>query len=106
MAVRTLRENVADHNWFAVAVDLAILVTGVFLGIQASNWNQARLDKRGASENRAMLIDDLRANRTNLATRKRYYTWVRNEALKTLAALARPRDQLDAQFLVDSYQAT
>jgi len=106
MAVSKLRENVAGHNWFGVAVDLAILVAGVFLGIQASNWNQTRLDNREAREDRAMLIDDLRANQTNLVTRKRYYLWVRSEALKTLTALDRPTAQLGPQFLIDSYQAT
>ena len=106
MAVRRLRESVANHNWFMVAVDFAVLVAGVFLGIQASNWNQARIDDRDARKNRAMLIDDLRANQTNLATRKRYYSWVRDEGLKTLTALGHPREQLGPRFLVDAYQAT
>ena len=41
MAIRRFRQHISDHNWFAVAVDLAIVVVGVFLGIQASNWNAA-----------------------------------------------------------------
>ena len=40
--IRRIREHVAHHNWFAVAIDLAIVVIGVFLGTQASNWNQTR----------------------------------------------------------------
>ena len=106
MILRRVREHVAHHNWFAVAVDFIIVVVGVFVGIQASNWNQARLDRRQAREYRAMLQSDLDANLDNLATRKRYYGWVRSEALATLADLQRPASGLDEQFLVLAYQAT
>jgi hypothetical protein len=106
MVLRRFRGHVAEHNWFAVAVDFLIVVIGVFVGIQASNWNQARIERRQGREYRAMLIDDLQSNQKNLAMRKRYYTWVRSEALKTLAALDRPESALDARFLVDAYQGT
>jgi hypothetical protein len=106
MVLRRFRGHVAEHNWFAVAVDFLIVVIGVFVGIQASNWNQGRIERRQGREYRAMLIDDLQSNQKNLAMRKRYYTWVRSEALKTLAALDRPESALDARFLVDAYQGT
>jgi len=106
MILRRIREHVNHHNWFAVAVDFIIVVAGVFVGIQASNWNQERLNRAQGREYRAMLLDDLQANQQNLALRKRYYAWVRLNALKTLAALDRPESALDGQFLVESYQAT
>jgi hypothetical protein len=106
MILRRIREHIVHHNWFAVAVDFVIVVLGVFVGIQASNWNQARINHQLAREYRAMLRDDLDANLENLATRKRYYTWVRHEALATLADLDRPASALDDQFLVEAYQAT
>ena len=31
MIVRRIREHVAHHNWFAVGIDLAIVIVGVFL---------------------------------------------------------------------------
>jgi len=104
--IRRVREHVDQHNWFAVAVDFIIVVVGVFVGIQASNWNQGRVDRQQAREYRAMLQDDLDTNLDNLATRKRYYAWVRSEALATLADLERPSSSLDEQFLVHAYQAT
>jgi hypothetical protein len=45
MILRRVREHVGSHNWFAVAVDFVIVVIGVFVGIQASNWNQARAER-------------------------------------------------------------
>jgi hypothetical protein len=106
MILRRVREHVGSHNWFAVAVDFVIVVIGVFVGIQASNWNQARAERSQGREYRSMLLNDLDENLANLETRRRYYRWVRNEALATLADLRRPSSSLDEQFLVHAYQAT
>jgi hypothetical protein len=106
MVLRRFRNHVAEHNWFAVGIDFAIVVLGVFVGIQASNWNQGRLNREQARQYRMMLNGDLDANLENLALRKRYYDWVRREALATLADLERPSGDLDQQFLVHAYQAT
>lgn len=106
MVLRRFRDHVTEHNWFAVFVDFVIVVAGVFVGIQASNWNQARLNRDQARQYRTMLRDDLDANLENLAIRRRYYGWVRREALATLADLGRPSNALNQQFLVHAYQAT
>ena len=106
MVVGRMREHVAHHNWFAVMIDLLIVVVGVFIGTQASNWNQSRLDRQQAKQYRAMLRDDLSTNLSSLADRERYYTWTRKEALAALAALGRPSSDLGEQFLIDSYQAS
>jgi hypothetical protein len=106
MILRRVREHVAHHNWFAVAIDLGIVVVGVFLGTQANNWNESRIAARQARQDLAMLVDDLQANRQNLDVHRRYYEWVREEGLKTLAAMDRPRSALGEQFLVDAYQTS
>jgi hypothetical protein len=106
MILRRIREHVAHHSWFAVAIDLAIVVIGVFLGTQATNWNQARLDRERGRESRAMLIDDLQSNQQNLDQQRQYYHWVHDEGLKTLAALGKPSSSLGSQFLIDAYQAS
>jgi hypothetical protein len=34
--------RIPEQNWFAVGLDLGIVVVGVFIGIQVANWNEAR----------------------------------------------------------------
>lgn len=57
MILRRITEHVRTQNWFAVGIDFLIVIVGVFIGIQVSNWNDARAEK--ARE--ALLLIDLRA---------------------------------------------
>ena len=41
MILRRLTKHVRDENWFAVGLDFVIVVIGVFVGMQVSNWNDA-----------------------------------------------------------------
>ena len=42
MLLRRISKHVKDQNWFAVLIDFAIVVVGVFIGLQVANWNEAR----------------------------------------------------------------
>lgn len=42
MLLRRVIEHVKTQNWTAVALDFVIVVVGVFIGIQVSNWNADR----------------------------------------------------------------
>ena len=106
MVIRRIREHVATHNWFAVAVDLAIVVVGVFLGTQVSNWNQDRQEQAQSHEDRQRLVADLRANDVDLGNRIAYFKAVLAHAQAALEALGRPSSALGQDFIVDSYQAT
>ena len=106
MVIRRIREHVATHNWFAVAVDLAIVILGVFLGTQANNWNQARIERDKAHAYRERLIADLRDNEYEMHDKQVYYSAVLGHATAALAAFDKPVAQLGEQFLIDASQAT
>ena len=106
MVIRRVRDHVATHNWFAVAIDVLIVFMGVFLGIQANNWNEARIADRTARNDRARLIEDLRTNELDFEGRQSYYRDVRQHALKALEGFSSPRAPLGEGFLVDAYQAS
>lgn len=48
MLLRRITEHVKAQNWTAIAIDFVIVVVGVFVGIQVSNWNAANLDRQRA----------------------------------------------------------
>lgn len=43
MLLRRMMLHVKEQNWLAVGLDFGIVVIGVFVGIQVSNWNQQRV---------------------------------------------------------------
>ena len=53
---RGLLARLRGRSWSSVAIELAIVVLGVFIGIQVSNWNQDRLADRQAAEFTARLM--------------------------------------------------
>ena len=62
MILRRLTKHIREQNWFAVWLDFLIVVVGVFIGLQVSNWNDGvRLHALERSY-LARLSDDLRYN--------------------------------------------
>ena len=106
MVIRRIREHVGAHNWFAVGIDLAIVVVGVFIGIQVSNWNEARIQDAQAREFRQRLISEIDFNRLQYGQQLAYYRKVRGHGLALLDRLRNPGKPRGADFLVDAYQAT
>ena len=106
MVIRRIREHVSTHNWFAVGVDLAIVVAGVFLGTQVSNWNQDRIDADRPRDYQARLIDELDFNTRQYAVQTAYYRRARDYGLKALAALDGSRALPDRDFVIAAYQLT
>ena len=106
MVIRRIRDHVADHNWFAVGIDLAIVVFGVVIATQVNNWNEARIDRESARSYRDRLIADLVLTEGDMRASGAYYRDVRDHALAALNALDGPSAELGEPFLNDAYQAT
>ena len=63
MILRSVTEHVKAQNWTAVAIDLVIVVVGVFIGIEVSNWNTARSLKQQENVYLEQLLIDLESDR-------------------------------------------
>ena len=46
MILRRVISHFRKQEWTAIAIDFLIVVVGVFVGIQVSNWNETRKDRR------------------------------------------------------------
>ncbi|MCY7339186.1 MAG: hypothetical protein LH465_04440 [Sphingomonas bacterium] len=104
MVIRRIREHVASHNWFAVGIDLAIVVLGVLIATQVSNWNESRLEAAKAHAYRARLLDELDFNARQFGAQVAYYREVRAHGLAALAMIDGKQDATPRDFLVHAYQ--
>lgn len=76
MILRRVVQHVREQNWTAIGIDLVIVVAGVFIGIQVSNWNERRRDherERAYLGRIAAELDEnvLSIQRSNALTRER-----------------------------------
>ncbi len=106
MILRSVTKHVTDQNWFAVFLDLLIVVFGVFIGIQVSNWNEERTAEK---QNKVMierLYDDLKNDQIALTSLMDYQAVVRKYALNAVDALNGDESVTDEQLVVSAYQAS
>jgi len=106
MLLRSLTKHVKDQNWFAVFLDFFIVVAGILIAFQITNWSEGRRQEQAARVYVERIRDDLTANREDLQQRAIYFSQTRDHALSALAALDQPSETLDKDFLIDVYQAT
>ncbi len=83
MLLRHVTKHVKDQNWFAVALDFAIVVVGVFIGIQVSNWNDAQQSEIRENAVLAQLEEEFSEIERTLASQIQY----RDSYIQNIGAL-------------------
>lgn len=58
MLLRRITEHVREQNWLAIVLDFIIVVMGVFVGLQVSNWNDLQKRKAGEIETLERLLEE------------------------------------------------
>ena len=62
MLLRSLTKHVKDQNWFAVALDFFIVVVGILIAFQITNWNEGRADRQKEAEFFENVLENLRSD--------------------------------------------
>jgi len=106
MHLRRIREHMTAYNWFAVCVELFIVVLGVFLGMQVSNWNQERTVDQQAAKFAERLKTDLREEDWAYQLQITYNREVLANAEKVASALDGTTPIPDESLLICAYRAT
>ena len=65
------------QDWLAITIEVGIVIVGVFIGTQVSNWNQGRLEKRETQRMVTQLDPQLQAMRNYFSTAREYYATTR-----------------------------
>jgi hypothetical protein len=106
MLLRSITEHVRTQNWFAVVLDFVIVVIGVYIGIQVSNWNDARLDAQRGEYFAARLLADLQAEFLTYEQETDYYSTVHDYAVRAEELLDMDDPEFDNEFVVSAYNAS
>jgi len=85
MTLRRVIDHFRRQEWTAIAIDFVIVVVGVFVGIQVSNWNAARIDKARAHAYLERIRADLDADLANYGDRLGFWGRVSDYGAKGLS---------------------
>lgn len=66
MALARLATRLRAHDWTAAAIELVIVVAGILIALQVSNWNDARHDRARADTYYRRLHEGLVADRASM----------------------------------------
>jgi hypothetical protein len=100
MILRSFTKHVNDQNWFAVFLDFFIVVGGVFIGLQVSNWSNDRQDRRDETAILHALhteITETEKLASNIVGKRTYYANVLAETTNILFGLTPERALTQAE---------
>ncbi len=97
---------IRQRDWAGVVIELAVVVVGVFIGLQASNWNEDRETDRKAAVFSERLTSDLRGEAWAYEVQVAYYGAVLANARRAADALSGGPPLSDEALLVAAYRAT
>jgi hypothetical protein len=106
MILRRLSANLRTQNWTAIAIELVIVIVGVFIGTQVSNWNQNRLEKVKTERMLQQFVPELRNQVDFYNTNIHYYAITHRYAEIALAGWRGDPRVSDGQFVIAAYQAS
>jgi hypothetical protein len=106
MILRKLSQSLREQNWTAIWIEFFLLVAGVFLGIQAANWNEQRTLEKKAKIFTERLRDDLRVEVWRFAALNNYYDDVKANVTKAMDALEGRSELSNEALLIAAYRAT
>ncbi len=106
MILRRLALRLREQDWIAIAIELMVVVLGVFIGLQAANWNDDRLSAQRGIGFTERLHDDLRLEAWNYEMQIGYYGQVRANAIRAADALSGRSALSDHDLLAAAYRAT
>lgn len=94
------------QDWTAVAIELVVVVVGVFIGVRASNWNEQRETDQRATVFTARLKADLRKEAWMYELETGYLSQVEVNAKHAVDGLTGKAPLSDEALLIAAYRAT
>ena len=106
MILRRVISHFRHQEWTAIAIDFVIVVIGVVVGIQVSNWNEELETRRKAEVFTARLTADLVNEAWSYQALVEYQDDVLISAERAIDALSGDVVMSDEKFLINAYRAS
>jgi hypothetical protein len=85
MSLMKIAHRLREHDWVSAAIELVIVIVGILIALQVSNWNQGRLDRARAQDDYRRIHADLETDVQRIAVTHAFYTTVSDYGSAALA---------------------
>ncbi len=104
MILRRVIAHFKKQEWTAIAIDFLIVVVGVFVGLQVSNWNAARSERAQLDQQLISLRSELEENQIHFGAFRAELVQQMEDVAELRSAfqqdvLSITQDEVDAKFL-------
>jgi len=103
MLLRRVTKHVKDQNWFAVFIDFLIVVVGILIAFQITEWNEASQDRAIEKDYKVLLIEDLKTIKDELIEQIEHEEFIIKHSASSLKILddmaTMPQTELFGQTL-------
>ena len=106
MIYKRFAARLKAQDWLAIMIELTIVVVGVFIGTQVSNWNAGRLEKRETQRMLSQLKPNLQSLTDYYDSARGYYATTRRYATTAFAGWRGDPGVSDRDFVIAAYQAS
>ncbi|MBT6033465.1 MAG: hypothetical protein HOH19_12890, partial [Kordiimonadaceae bacterium] len=72
MILQKIAQAIRQQDWFQVTIEIIIVVIGIFLGLQVTEWSDRRSQEENTKVLAQSIIDDLEADVVALETSINY----------------------------------
>ncbi|MGA9335107.1 MAG: hypothetical protein WBV39_12580 [Rudaea sp.] len=105
MILRRFITHMKDQHWTGVFIELVIVIVGVFIGTNVTNWNDALKQQERSRIYTQRLLDDLRIEYARDRSLIEYDTDARQAGIAAFDGLTKRRALDDRTVLVNAYRA-
>jgi hypothetical protein len=78
MIISRFTQNIRKQNWFAVSVDVLVVIVGIFLGLQVTNWQANITEQKTAEKYLVRLSRDLQDDLDRMCHTEAFWREIKN----------------------------
>lgn len=101
MIIQRIAKGIRDQDWFVVTIEIMIVVVGIFIGLQVTEWNEGRKERAAIISTYQDLIRDFDAIHEHADTAVIYHRDVTN-SLREMLRYIRGEDDTNNSVVLEA----
>lgn len=98
MIISRFTQNIRKQDWFAVSVDVLVVIVGIFLGLQVTNWQAGITEQKTAEKYLVRLDSDLQNDLERMRHTEAFWRTIKDYTERSLRYLEEPEQSTQSSW--------